>query len=861
MIVILKKYFWVLCGVCMFQIGVSQSKNTREQFLFLKNTELNADDPQLAEAPSRSATVEEVLNGTLRWNNPYKLDIKYNTEGFDFSKVGKTPAKGIHPRIFTSPAEFMDARKRLENTQLGKIIVPLANKLNFEMREGKGKFGQIYTQLKNDKISTKEAKEFSTDFVNQLTVQAYLAQLYNNKALLTESAVVAANFIRSFDAYLDELKVAPGEEHEIKQALFWYGYLPRLYDFTAAGMTKVDRESYLAMVSKNLKGKYLHGMDLPPHWRRWNHIAMSLSFPLTLFAVENEIPVDKRLLDRSSEMAEHYFSYQYSPEGMSTEGMNYTIGQAESYNGFLAAMIRRGDKNFFAHPHFRKFIDWAIYSMSVHPDGQWYTTGDTGTRTQLQWSIIMVYKYFFPTDAKVDYVYAHTFPKTITKMPDVISYVFATDPDKTKDAYNGVPPVELPLTYSVPSRGAFIARDSWNRNGVKFGLEGRTDTYFISHDHSDRGSFTLSGAGREWVVDGFRSTQTQYHAAIIIDGRGQGYFATPASWLDFVDNKESTFGVIDTKYCYDWMWLKSPVADMMLGKEVSPRWKTGVYADVAQKLRTYYPNQKPERDPLSKVAEMYSGNLETNPLYWQEDTWPMRLKNFPVEYAFRTAGLIKGTHSYVLIVDDLKKDNVERLYEWNMPMPLDVELVTIKQLAEVEMQTSHLNLGFNKISGLRKAGEYDIILGDKHMRRNMQELDNSAGGEWRAGQFTPSKGNPQLLVRVLDKTMAARPNLDPNPRLEVLENLKTDDMHQFYLRTMGPIKRLVIPSRGTDSNFKVLLFPYFHGEEQPETAWNEDRTRLTVSWNDQKDEFVFSKGVDKRTHVKMIRDGKVMFDF
>jgi hypothetical protein len=849
-------------SIALFTFGslFAQNNTLNKEFTQFSNDELPSTDPRLSETPTRKVTVDEVLNGTIKWTNPYKEVLKYNTEGFDFSKVGKTPAKGIHPRIFTSPAEFPDARKRLENTQLGKMILPLANKLNEEMRYGKGKFGKVYAQLKTGEINTKEAKEFSTDFVNQLTVQAYLAQLYNDKPLLEESATVASNFIRSFDKYMDEIEVALGAEHEIKQALFWNGYLPRLYDFAATGMKKADREAYLAMVAKNLKGKYLHGMDLPPHWRRWNHIAMSLSFPLTLFSVENEIPVDKRLMERSREMAENYFTYQYSAEGMSTEGMTYTIGQAESYNGFLAAIVRRGDKNFFIHPHFRKFVDWAIYSMSVHPDGQWFTSGDTGSRTQLQWTIMLVYKYFFSKDAKVDYVYANTFPKTLTKMPDVIAFVFATDPNKSKLEYNGVPPVEMPLTYSVPSRGAFIARDSWDRNGVKFGLEGRTDTYFISHDHSDRGAFTLSGAGREWVVDGFRSTQTQYHSAITIDGRGQGYFATPAAWLDFIDNNDATFGVIDTKYCYDWMWLKSPVADMLLGKEISPRWKTGVYAEAAKNLMTYYPNEKPERDPLRKVAEMYSGNLQTNPLYWQEDSWPMRLKNYQVEYAFRTAGLVKGKHSYSLIVDDLKKDNQEHLYEWNLPMPMDVELVSIKQLAEVEMQTSYLNLGFNKISGLRKAGDYDIVLGDKRMRRNMADVDNNAGGEWRAGLYLPTKGNSQLLVRVLDKAIAPRPNLEPNPRLEVLENIKTEDMHQFYLRTMGLIKRLVIPSRGNGSNFKVLLFPYLHGDEQPVTEWSENRTRLTISWSDQKDEFTFKIGDDKRTHVKLVRDGKVVFD-
>jgi len=70
----------------------------------------------------------------------------------------------------------------------------------------------------------------------------------------------------------------------------------------------------------------------------------------------------------------------------------------------------------------------------------------------------------------------------------------------------------------------------------------------------------------------------------------------------------------------------------------------------------------------------------------------------------------------------------------------------------------------------------------------------------------------------------------------------------------------VIPSRSNDPNFKVLLFPYLHGEEMPVTKWNEGRTKLNVEWNDQKDEFTFTKTESGRTKVKLIRDGQVIFD-
>ncbi len=86
-------------------------------------------------------------------------------------------------------------------------------------------------------------------------------------------------------------------------------------------------------------------------------------------------------------------------------------------------------------------------------------------------------------------------------------------------------------------------------------------------------------------------------------------------------------------------------------------------------------------------------------------------------------------------------------------------------------------------------------------------------------------------------------------------------MHQFYMRSMDLGKRLVIPSRSNDPNFKVLLFPFLHGEELPQTHWNENRTMLTVTFSNQKDVFHFLKSEDRHTKTKMIRDDKVIFEF
>lgn len=824
------------------------------------NKELNKESSLLKEQASGHLDAEDVLNGKLHWKNPCPVNLVYDDSGFDHSKLGRVPSKGIHPRMFTSPMELKDIKSRLSQTRIGQMMLAQANKQINEMRAGKGKWGNNYEILLHGKIAPKQAAAMGWNFANLLTVQGFIAQMNQDKAMLNETSTVAANYLRSMAEHIEQLPVVEGLEDIVKESVYWGGYLAKLYDFTAMGMKKEDRKFFTQFMAKQSAGKYSVGMELPPHWRRWNHIAMSLAYPFSLLSVEKEATLDSRIYQRGKELAEDYYTYQFSPEGMSTEGMNYTLGQCEHNIAFLIAMARRGDKNLLTHPHVKAMPDWFMQTLSPNPKALWYTGGDTGSISLLPWTLVMTMKYFYPNDQRLDYLLANCLPDRLRQTPDIIAFIYCNDPEKTADQYNGVPTVKMPLTYYSPLRGAFITRNQWNQQAVKFSMEARTDTYFISHDHSDRGHFSLSAHGREWVVDGFRSTESKYHSVVCIDGRGQGYFATPASWLGFIDKPHATFGIVDTKYCYDWLWLKSPAADLMQGHKVADKWRTGVYKEVADRLTRYYPGEKPERDPLENVVNYYSGNLKGNPLIWHEDSWPMRLQHYPVKYAYRTAGLVKGKHTYALIVDDIKKDDSEHLYEWIMPMPMDIELVSIKQIATVEMQSNPLNLGFNKISGHRKGGEYDMILGDKRMKRDMRPVDNTPGASYNAGAFKPSKGDPQLLVRVLDKTPSPRPNLEANPRLETMEHLKTEDMHQFYLRSMGLGKRLVVPARCNGApNYKVLLFPYLHGEELPQTKWNDDRTELTVTWSDQTDHFTFKTGKDGRTRIILKSDSQIIF--
>lgn len=743
---------------------------------------------------------------------------------------------------------------------MGNQLLDLSKRELSKLKDANTILGRAYLDFSNaDTVILNGAFPLG-DFANLLAIQGLLSQINNDDILLKETGNVSGNFIKAWIRLVEATAQVPGKEMMVKEQVYSGAKMAKLFDFTSVSMSASAKKLYHAFMLRETSGKYGDGMQLPPHWRRWNHIASSLAYPLTAISIENDKGFDARIYERGVELLNDYLTYTFSPEGMSTEGLTYTFGPFTDDLLLMAAIAKRGNTEIWGNPHFRNIPDWLIHSLSPNYQALWSSHGDTGSASEIPWVMMMIFKYFFPEDPKIDYVFANSLPEKIVKLPDVSAFVFLSDPNKNKHEYRGVPPVKMPLTFISAQRGSFITRNHWSNNCLQFQFDARQDMLFQSHDHSDRGNFELASHGRLWVIDGWRSTESKYHSVVTIDGRGQGYFATPASWINFVDNSIATFGVIDQKYAYDWMWVKSPVADILNGKKVAEQWQKGVYSDVSKNLAKYFPGVTPKRDPLRKVADYFSGNLTTNPLIWNEDSWPMRMPNFIMQHAFRTAGVVKGKHDYVLIVDDIKKDDEERLYEWLMPMPLDVELISIKQLVNVKQESGALNIGFNTLSGKGVKGEYDIMLGDKSMKRNMQEVDIESGETLKAGRFFPQTGNPQLLVRVLNRTAAPRPNIEPNPRLEVIEKIKNEDMHQFYLRTMDIGKRLVIPSRSSDPDFKVLLFPHAYGDELPETYWNDDRSKLTVKFKDQNDIFYFSKSTDGRTKIKMIRDNSVVFD-
>jgi hypothetical protein len=208
------------------------------------------------------------------------------------------------------------------------------------------------------------------------------------------------------------------------------------------------------------------------------------------------------------------------------------------------------------------------------------------------------------------------------------------------------------------------------------------------------------------------------------------------------------------------------------------------------------------------------------PRLWDEDSWPVRIPHNPVQRAFRTLCFVRGDHPYVLVDDDIQKDQAEHLYEWLMLTGPNTDLAKI-------------------------AGD-DLILCDASVNHD------------KDGTPQPQKGAPELLVRILQANAPAQAidfQQSENPRLEILE--KKDLLQSEGGRSFGVDRRLVIPSRSVAPDFKILLFPLRAGEALPKTQWIDDKhTALTISSNGVTDRFAFSQGEDGRTGIQIDRDGQ-----
>jgi hypothetical protein len=830
----------------------------------LTASEPAARDPRVGDidAIQPSEKVERALNGTFQFPPSPAVPWSPDETGFAKDRLFSVPPPGVHPRILFGPSDIGRIRRELEANAAGRATIKLLRDQvasgidNPQTWEGKC-FGALaagdldafkaeYVEdpeddnppgsgFRSNASGRNPATKWSmrNPLLVGIEAKALLALLDDDAKQGKRTADALATYARYLSPKVDEANAKPRKEFH------WYStrYLvPNEvaygYDWAWKWMTPDQREELRDLIVRATAGKFTLGMDLPAHWRNWNHIGMTESYAACLFAIEGEPGDDPRGRDRIFEVYRDYLTYAIDPLGTGTEGIGYQTAGIGHISGPLVAFANRG-KNLLTHPHWKRHTEsWLVQAMQ--PFGEaWQSCSDLANFPP-NLSMLAPQKYFFPDSPGIDFtlrnhpLVAKEDWTAIAKDANELEWILPLSLSK-KDTREAAQEEARriagnPLTYWDKDRGFLYARAGWGPDDLVLHVDCKSDTTFANHDHPDRGQFTLAALGRTWACDGYRDTEGKYHNVVTIDGRGQGYFTPPGAWVEMTETPGQVVAVTDAKYPWDWFWTKSTFTESKASLEKRDH---GSFWEAAERLQQRVPVDKWEPDPLPVVSaynEGFATRANGDPRMWDdEDGWVLRAPWYPVQKAFRTTILSRGKHPYVLVADDIRKDDQERLYEWRMNMPPDIETVSIK------------------------GG--DILLGDQTTNRAPAEIRNGFQG---TPPLAPKAGDRLLLLRTLDLAVPEIPTLQPIPSVSKIEYKKTDDSHQFTGRSMGMGTQVVIGSRSVEPKFLMLLYPHRQGDELPQTSWNDDRTRLTISWKDQTDTYAVKVTPEGRRAIKLV---------
>lgn len=774
-----------------------------------------------------SPTAESILNNSWTWP-PYanSIDFTSDTAGFAAERLTTAPAYGVHPRILFGPADISDIRSRLRITKTGQaLLLNLHKRTQCLYIPHNWEYDLLHHLHDGDLKSAKtilDAKykpnglvgHYQPYFIYEIVLDAFDAVIHNHDERAAFLAQAFYHYTR-----LAKPKVESAYEQTLYPDNIWlsgikeamdYQFIAYGYDFLFNHMNREQQNYVRDLIAFSTYGKITVGMEIPPHFRHWNWVMVGNSLVLSALAIEGEKGYDDRVYTKSVEVLTDYLTYGISKKGVATEAVGYTGFGFYWGAPAMLAMARRGD-NLYTHPHYKAMKDWYLYTL-VPYGNRWNSHGDGGvsgpTLTQMQ-----MMKYFYPDDAQVDFLWKNSLQenqknKLELKQNLLVSMISATDgnTESSDTFYRQLATENKDLTFIDSARGTLVVRNEWSEEAASLQVEARKDGVVISHEHADRGSFSFASHGRMWSPDGFRSIESKYHNTVLVDGKGQS--ALPAKWIAYKDTKEATFASFDLSHAYHYSWVRDLFVDW---KTSDPRLADGTY--YGKKFRSEViefkadsTNANLQRDTLPHVVEFFKDFDEGNPKIWGgESGWPYRKTNTPVRHAYRTIGMVKGPHPYVLIADDIQKDESENLYEWLMMLEPDLSTYTIEG--------------------------NDILL------CNQKKIDYIKQG-FNIKTKAIEDGTPMLLIRVIDMNLPEDYNSNPSIRMEIIEKFDTYEGKRG--RSFGVDKRLVIPSRSVHPDFKILLFPHRSGDDLPLTNWNKKTGILEIQVADDIDTFTFS---------------------
>ncbi len=338
-----------------------------------------------------------------------------------------------------------------------------------------------------------------------------------------------------------------------------------------------------------------------------------------------------------------------------------------------------------------------------------------------------------------------------------------------------------------PQRGMGITRSDWSPDAVRLDFEDRFDCFDIGHMKTNRNGFYLYSHQRAWITDaGYHGVANDMHSAVLIDGIGEAgcskkpaWPSLPGKFLEAASTPQFALYAGDAKVAYMYRWGTPKVGTSSYGNQ-----EHGVPTPF--RWCDFFPPGYEAPSAVHGTNAWLADFMHADPGLYN-----------PVRKAFRTAILARGPHPYVLIIDDIQKDDQPHSYLW----------------------TANTSEG---------GSDMEIMPGN-----------TPTDGVFMRKADAGVPGSPRLLVRAIQADGQASPvflNLEP----------VGDD----------PARRIGIRRDNTVApNFKVMLYPHMDGEPAPVTQLQGNK--LTVAFQGgPRDEWTTEMDSDGRTVITgFVRNG------
>jgi hypothetical protein len=773
--------------------------------------------PAVASSPTRSfyqepawqprahPTLDDVLSDTFHPPSPPVVPpIRYNTPGYAAAKLHPAPAPGIHPRVLVTPMDIDAIRARIAK---GDAAPPEFRTLWQRVRESRSAFSALVAQ--DDDLG----RALATQFVEKL--RALEPKLDRLDAQPDRQHIWSAE--RSLIASQD-----PDPPSEIWTLLD--------YDYLHGWLSPADRVLAERLITRLVSDRYSNYLAEPDHFMINNHKGFGMEFIRLMLLVEGQPGFPQKTFIKSTQKARAMLDWYLSRDGMCYESIKGWLNTS----AFVA--VGRRDPRFLRHDHLVAKLRF-FQSTLRWENGQWRIRDEMRASA---FHVIWLMRFLYPENRSYDLLYhatlsSHDFltdpaakwPDPVGISPELLLLFAGGGPGDDRAGkladWNSQPAIDslkIPITWQDDQRGYLEARNSWRIGDLHLGFVNKQDFFYGGHEGSEANRITLWKDGVNWLRDEdlLAVKATGLQNMLTIDGRGLTWPPVPGVWLGVHEGPHGISAAGDARLAYSHNKI------MQVHPLAFPSGKLPYYTPFTEK------NFDLTRD--LQVA-FHPGTVAFNDGYAHTDYGPWsgetRLVEFygqsqPTSQADRTVHLARGLRPYVLVLDDARRaDDDTHLFESSFNLPDDAVVIEAKT-TEIQFQ--------NVEPSERRESEFLVAPG-------------GTPRDAKTGKPVVKKGDPLLLIRVLHR------NSDygyPAPRIQVLPGRPERPFNRFT--------QLVVPALTKSPEFRILFYPHRSGDPLPVTAWNADRTALTVTIDKQRDLYRFARTDGGRTVFDFTRDEK-----